>query len=218
VAVNEARQFISAGELLADRDWSTPVLYLGTRNGQVMNLLAEEAGEVEKVWHRVQSAAQTDAQAAAALDDLTRRLKELSNQHRGLRNLLDLSEHVRKLRDAFAPCAAEPGPGGTLTFAQFPVVTQKWSAVKQGPLVELEVFLDNLPAADKPAWAESIKQAASAIDGDINNIALQALARGVGDFAAALAQAQSRVQQRLGQAITDLVDLANQTLGRLDSQ
>jgi hypothetical protein len=37
-AVNEARQQISAGNLLKQRDWSTPVLYMGTRQGCIWSI------------------------------------------------------------------------------------------------------------------------------------------------------------------------------------
>ena len=43
VAVNEARQSIASGPLLDSRDWSTPVLYMGTRTGQILNLASSQS-------------------------------------------------------------------------------------------------------------------------------------------------------------------------------
>ncbi|MCP4400018.1 MAG: CHAT domain-containing protein [bacterium] len=37
IAVNEARGDLSTGKLLNNRDWSTPVLYMGTREGQILD-------------------------------------------------------------------------------------------------------------------------------------------------------------------------------------
>lgn len=36
LAVNQARNFLSAGDLLDGRDWSTPILYVGTRRGEML--------------------------------------------------------------------------------------------------------------------------------------------------------------------------------------
>jgi hypothetical protein len=212
-AVNEARQLISAGELLSDRDWSTPVLYLGTRNGQVMNLLTEEAGEMEKAWHQVQSAAQQDAAATAALDELTASFKELFQHHKQIRGLLELREALREVREDFA--ALYDPVRAQISFQQFEDVSQKWNALQEMSLIALEVLIDNLPQADRPVWFQPMKTAAAAITQSVEDQALVLLSKNLKSFAGALAQAESRVRLEFNRSVTDLIDLSSRTLGRL---
>ena len=81
VAVNEARQYLSSKHL-ADRDWSTPVLYMGTRAGQVLALpgaKVDAAFEPERLIalvNKVMAQLQAAGQHYAELERRSKRLRE----------------------------------------------------------------------------------------------------------------------------------------------
>jgi hypothetical protein len=90
-AVNTARQQLSAGELLAQRDWSTPVLYMGTRNGRIVGLPGEGLEAFK------QAAQQSDA-AAAGLAELIGHVEELSQRSSRLLEWLRLETALSDLK------------------------------------------------------------------------------------------------------------------------
>ena len=47
LAVNEVRETISA-EKLEERNWSTPVLYLGTRGGRVLEVAKQQGDSIDQ--------------------------------------------------------------------------------------------------------------------------------------------------------------------------
>lgn len=101
LAVNRARNAISVGELLKARDWSTPVLYLGTRKSDILRLQKEETGTIDQAWNTVQQAVQESPVTTGALDTLTQRFAELTSLHRKLAQLLTLLDWIRVFADEF---------------------------------------------------------------------------------------------------------------------
>lgn len=96
VAVNEGRQIV-AKKLPEDRDWSTPVLYLGAHSGRVLYL---SGGDL------VHEAARESALAAAALAELAQEFEEVAFRSSRLWEWLDfelriqpLKSHIEKLYD-----------------------------------------------------------------------------------------------------------------------
>lgn len=134
-AVSEARQQLSAGPLLEQRDWSTPVLYMGTRQGRILVLPQQAAADMDQAWQALQAAAkvpdlgklvdqlpqvletqalqqaikaleQKNEQAGAALVELTQRFAEVAQRQQTLNELHRLDSHLSAMRDAFEPCHA----------------------------------------------------------------------------------------------------------------
>lgn len=132
-AVSEARQQISAGPLLEQRDWSTPVLYMGTRQGRILVLPQQAAADMDQAWQALQAVAkvpelsklveqlpnvleaqalqqaikeleQKNEQAGAAMIELTQRFGEVAQRQQVLRDLHRLDSHLSAMRDAFEPC------------------------------------------------------------------------------------------------------------------
>ncbi len=79
VAVNEARQFLSSKHP-EDRDWSTPVLYMGTRSGQILSLpgaKVDAALDPEKLIELVNDMAAQLKAAGKSYAEVERRSKRL---------------------------------------------------------------------------------------------------------------------------------------------
>jgi hypothetical protein len=132
-AVSQARQQLSAGPLLEQRDWSTPVLYMGTRQGRILVLPQQAAADMDQAWQALQAVAkfpqlgqmveqlpnvleaqalqqaikeleQKNEQAGAAMVELTQRFAEVAQRQQALSELHRLESHLSALQDAFDPC------------------------------------------------------------------------------------------------------------------
>ena len=216
VAVNEARQLLSAGELLGDRDWSTPVLYMGTRNGRILDFLGDEADTVERAWHSVQTVAQESDEATAALQELAQRFQEIADRQRALTQLMTLSNQLRDLRAGFSQCTGiVERAGWNVANLQFNDLGQAWAQVRQNRLDPLRVFVADHPELDTAAWFPALTDQATSIDTNLAQVALVPLANSVRTFENQLAQAEAHVRQRLDGAVATLLAFSDQTLGRL---
>jgi hypothetical protein len=102
-AVNAARRTLSAGPLLYSRDWSTPVLYMGTRSGHILSFLNKETNAVDRAWQVIQAAAQ-GSDEKAALAELALSFSEIVSRHQQLQNLVTLGRHLQNVQTAFGQC------------------------------------------------------------------------------------------------------------------
>lgn len=97
VAVNEARLSLY-GKDQAGRDWSTPVLYMGTRSGRILHF-------PEAISEMVQEVAKESGQAAVALEEVTfraSRLREWFTLQNELNNTkIDVDAISERIRRAF---------------------------------------------------------------------------------------------------------------------
>ena len=75
-AVNEARQQISAGELLQQRDWTTPVLYMGTRQGRVWSIGKDSPPDIR--WSRAMVRLSLEDEVLDELGAKVRTMRELA--------------------------------------------------------------------------------------------------------------------------------------------
>jgi len=213
VAVNQARQFLS-GQMLPDRDWSTPVLYMGTRSGQILKFGDDQADEVDRAWVSVQAVAQQNAAAEAALQNLATIFKEVSAQHGKLADLMALANKLREVRTDFARCVtAADGMAVGLDMQRLNDLRQSWENVRLNSLTHLQVFVGNL--RDEPAWFQPLQTEANGIDNALAQLALGVLPGSVRGLNQKLAQSESRVHLELSQGIDALILLSNQTLGRM---
>jgi hypothetical protein len=108
LAVNEARQLLSTDDL-ADLDWSTPILYLGTRSGDILNLPRGEAVSINQAWRSVQVAAGPSG-AAAALTVLAQRFKQIHVREQRLSDLLTLVDKLAEVQEHFRLCLQPVDP------------------------------------------------------------------------------------------------------------
>jgi hypothetical protein len=156
VAVNEGRQSISA-EYPDERDWSTPVLYMGTRTGRV---LYRHPSDV------VQEVAGESRLAAAAMMAIREQAEEIARRSGRLRDWLRFDLEIQELRRSIGEIhdlimeitnAAREGPGQL--WLKFSDLDGAWE-LKQGEIdsflglkVELSHILQCLSCAD-PKVAE----------------------------------------------------------------
>ena len=91
VAVNEARQFLSS-KYQAERDWSTPVLYMGTRSGRILTL----PGSAQE--QDLAQMAQALAKVTAAMADVGQHHAELDRRASRLRDWLTVQSALSKAR------------------------------------------------------------------------------------------------------------------------
>jgi hypothetical protein len=93
IAVNEARNLLHS-RFPDDRDWSTPVLYLGTRTGRILTFAQGAAGEVQRV---VQEAAHASEQTAAAMKALSTQVEAVAFRAGRINEWLDFASRVREV-------------------------------------------------------------------------------------------------------------------------
>ena len=217
-AINEARQQISAGDLLASRDWSTPVLYMGTRNGRILSLLQEGDETVEQRWESVQMAVQVSEQARSALDALVQDFREVAHRHQELNELAALAGHLADLQEGFLPCqriVQEAGFDMARLMSQFPQLQAMWGNLRNNQLIQLSVFVDAHPELDVTSWYEGLQSQATAIDSDLTQLAVGDAGRHINSFGSQLQLGRAQTRQQLDRAIDELVQISDRTLGRL---
>jgi hypothetical protein len=214
-AVNEARQQLSAGELLEQRDWSTPVLYMGTRQGRILDLVDPKANETELAWHSVALAVQDSDVARANLAQLTGRLQRIVEQQRTLAGLVELEDHLRDVRAEFGECeqtvqqAGSPAALGP-KLAKF---KQAWTRLQSQQLAPLWAFLDGHPEIEATAPVSPLKPAFEAIDTSLQKIRLGDLVAQVPQLGTELDGALAAVREKIRNALGALQTLSDATLG-----
>jgi hypothetical protein len=215
VAVNEARQLLSA-QGLADRDWSTPVLYMGTRSGRILSPLGQGAVDPQSdaAWRSVQEAAR-GAGALAALAELSQVFQDFAGRLRRIEEQTALAERLGALRAALAPCREQVERAGGFV-VDFQKLQQDWIPVRTGPWPALQVFLDGSPRLATEPWRPVLEARAAEVEAGFNELALQRLAHGVLDFGSQVARADLAVRQRMSQELAELKDLSDRTLGRFE--
>ena len=221
-AVNEARQLLSAGPLLENRDWSTPVLYMGTRQGRILVLPQQDTGDVDQAWQSLQAAVQMSEkqkeQAEAAIAELTQRFREIANRQQEMSELRRLAAYLSSVLDAFEPCQSivrEAAFDMNKLLAQFAQLKFLWDQMRNGQWIQLATFVTLHPAPTITAWFEPLQAQAIAIDADFAGTAIGSLRDRINAFAGQLRQADIQVRFQLDQAIDDLVRVSDRTLGRL---
>ena len=219
VAVNEGRQRLSAGPLLGTRDWSTPVLYMGTRSGRIFDLPQDEAAEVSASWEAVVAAAQ-QAGVVGSLSELTKRFQEVSARLARLKSLSELGRMLRGLRADFAPCLEHvERAGGVPANLPLPALGNAWRSVRQRSLGELETFMDDKKdrGEQEPGWYTDLFNTKQKVDKDLADLALLALYNDLSNFGEQIAQAETRIGRQHDEEIGTLISYSDQTLGRLSA-
>ena len=220
-AVNEARQLLSAGPLLEDRDWSTPVLYMGTRQGRILVLPQEATSAVDQAWQSLQAAVEVSEnqkeQAEAAMAELTQRFREMAKLQQDLSELRRLTSHLFGVRDAFEPCrniVRDAGVDVTKLFAQVAPLKILRDQMRNTQWMQLATFVTLHPTLNTAVWYQPLQAQVTAIDADFGNLAIGSLRDQINDFDSKLHQADIQVRFQLDQVIDDLVRVSDRTLGR----
>ncbi|HEY0082463.1 MAG TPA: CHAT domain-containing protein, partial [Pyrinomonadaceae bacterium] len=214
-AVNEGRKLLSAGQMLGARDWSTPVLYTGTRTGRILHLPEAENEEVEADWASVQRAARQSG-AMAAFAGLSQRFQEVASRVSVLKTLTALSRLLAALRADFAPCVAlVDGARGLAANIPLEQLTSAWRAVNQGGLNDLQMFITEHPATAGAQWYVDLMSSKQRINGDLADIAMVPLQNDVVAFSGRIAAAEAHVSQETARALDSFISYSDRTLGLL---
>lgn len=217
VAVNQARGFLSADGHLRDRDWSTPVLYMGTRGGQILSFVTAATNSVERAWQAVQQVAGESTEAKAALGELKQVFEQVARLHHQLDSLMELDRLLGQLRMQFGRCTELVDRAGGVP-AKIPLgkLEPIWREVRQDQLDPLRVFVEGQAAElDTAAWLPELIFQSEAVDAAVKEGALRRLGESVSGLANQVAVSQAQVSRQLSQTIRDLVTLSERTLGRL---
>jgi hypothetical protein len=214
-AVNEARQALSAGPLLSQRDWSTPILYMGTRNGRILSLISPDAGETERAWFTVSAAAQSTQGAQESLKEVAERFRQIAEQQRSLAELLVLADHLRKLRADFAACSAivEQAGGATALGPKLARLKQAWVAVRGGEWASFQVILHDRPNLNNAGTAQ-LEAGAQDIETRLQRLQLSELYAALIDWGMQLDLALAAAEESVGRAMQELQGLTDITLSR----
>lgn len=214
-AVNEARQQLSAGPLLEQRDWSTPVLYMGTRNGRILDMVSPQADEVERAWHTVTVAVQDTQIAHKALSELVERFGQIGDLQRSLADLLELEDDLRQVRAGFAVCLDIVKQAGALAGQRLERLQQAWTGVRQEKWSALQVFLDGHPVVKAAVYLSSLESCVQDIETNMRQLRLGQLPVSITDLGAKLDLALAAVHQEKWQTMNRLRTLSDATLGKL---
>lgn len=222
-AVNEARQQISAGALLQHRDWSTPVLYMGTRRGRLLHLPQQADNSVDQAWQSLGLAVQASEkqkaeQGQAAMTELTQRFREVANRQQEMSDLRHLAARVSAVRDGFEPCHSivrEAAYDMEKLFTQFGQLQSLWIQMRHNQWAQLITFVALHPALDVSPWYQPLENQVTAIDSDFAGTNIGSLRNRLNACAGQLRQAEIQVRFQLDQTIDDLMRVSDRTLGRL---
>jgi hypothetical protein len=149
--------------------------------------------------------------------ELARQFKQVAEGLGEMKKLAELSDHLRTLQSEFSLCVTSVERAGRdVTQIQVDdLLMPAWELVRRNKLYLLELFVKENPHLGTQPWSQPLLEQAEQIDRDLSQVALGSLAKGVKTFETQLVQAEFYVHQQLAQAISNLVQFADQTLGGL---
>jgi hypothetical protein len=213
VAVNHARQLMSS-KLLA-RDWSTPVIFLGSRSGRLIDLKSAAVDPVVEAWSTVRkaaAAAQPGARqrAETSLSELATRFADLTAQVRNAERLYQLCLLLSEIEEAYAHCRGAV-EGGSDVIARVKVLKPAWQQVTL-PLGRLKAFAAAHRVAETTEL-HSLLEASGRVDESIANLALGELFDLCRSFGDKLACVRATVRQNLSDGFRTVLEVTERTLG-----
>jgi hypothetical protein len=220
-AVNEARQLLSAGPLLATRDWSTPVLYMSTPVGRILDI-GSGADALTGSWNDLKDRAGTSVRGAAALNEVAQLLAGLATLQNEVLVLelkagFDLLSRLRDVEGAFQPCRALVAKAGSASglLPLFPQLKDAWTAVDARAWPALDAYVSANPEHRFRSLVAGLPAAAAAIRGALNRVAMNDLFAACTAFDRQLTAAEVGVEQKVDAAIQTLITASAQTLGKI---
>lgn len=212
VAVNEGRNLLAAGPLLKTRDWSTPVLYLGTRSGRIIDFENENQEVVESAWENLQNAAR-ESGALAAITQLSQRFKELADRHRRLRVLMDAADRLHNLRTGYSFLGElVDQAGGDPISLPVPGIKKAWNTFNQDYVNMLVPFVEDNQELKESAWYPKLIEKQANISAAIESLALVTLQNELNSYRLMLSEIEGRMRLQLEAAVVELVSFSDQTL------
>jgi hypothetical protein len=217
VAVNRSRNRISAtDDLLEQRDWSTPVLYLGTRNGRLITFRSEQASAVEKASQAVQAAVLNNRAGADAWRELKEIFESTRASYKVLAVLIELHGLVGDTKEQFDVIVgiAKAAIAGN----EFNKIKEEWERMEGDVLADLkqasEAFDDK---AIKDETSKVFRQAQK-IRRALDDVSLIRLGDEIQNMRKILIALNAMLAARVNSAIDDLVSTSERTLGRIAAE
>jgi hypothetical protein len=212
IAVNEGRNLLAVGQDLGSRDWSTPVLYLGTRSGRILDFETENKEVVQKAWQNIQGAAR-ESGALSALTQLSQRFKELAERHRMLPVLMEAANELNNLRVAYSALSnLLDEAGGNPAGLAFGNIRLAWTSFHNDHWLPFVVFVDGHEELKTSAWYVDLLQQHDAVAGALQNIHYGALHNGLTSYRESLSQAAASLRLHLEKTIDSIISFSDQTL------
>jgi CHAT domain len=217
-AVNEARQLISAGPLFETREWSTPVLYMSTPVGRLLDF-GDRSATVASAWTDIRKVTSGSARAGAAVEEVTQTVREFLALEqelltRDVSNGMKLLSLVRGVASAFQSCSAQIERAGNSPLSLPPFIQplkDGWTGVEARALPALRAWL----AVNPDALAASILDKAELVETSISQLALMDIVSSCHGFAQSLTETETIIERRVSSAIDQVLSASERTLGRL---
>lgn len=217
VAVNRARNAIStSSDLLEQRDWSTPVLFLGTLRGRLITLKSDLDTQVGNAAQSVQAAVMKNAAAAEGWHELQQTFEMLRASHLALAALAGLRDLLGETREGLDEIGetSEHGVGAD----EFKSIQHDWGRLNSGTVQRLRDSASRIDDPTVQSGMRSLFDRLDAIDRAIMHTALGDLEREIPAARRTLAEQGVVLGGRIGSRIADLVAMSERTLGKLSAQ
>jgi hypothetical protein len=196
VAVNQARNYLSVGERLSGRDWSTPVFYTGTRRGEALTWLANK-----KSFQSSTSLPVNKAAYEMVATDHSTTFQEIERRVKCLKEWLELDEKFHNLKVTFASFNEQvklvQQSDIAMQPAQIGFVRQSWDAC-----YKIITELNNMPSQ-----FSFIMSTAEKLSGNRNFV----------DWIAELSELADRIQEKMFEGnLVELNSITAQFLRKLE--
>jgi hypothetical protein len=213
VAVTEGRLAVSAVDV-ADRGWSTPVLYLGTRGGRVIEVAEGSCPAGGDPWAKLTQAAGEAADARKALDQLAGEFRTLSGQLAELDALAAVIDRLQALNSQLSPLFRFEGLEGQILPGDGQVlVPAVWRSVSQDALIQLRSAVTNFPAV--APLCGPLETAAKAVQKAIDDGAMRLIPSALTGLHATLDRFDIALRERTSRRIRELSDAIRMSVARL---
>lgn len=214
MAVNEARQLLSAGPLLGTRDWSNPILYMGTRNGAILDLVSANDGSSLATWDQIKASMQDYSLTA----QLTSRVHEISTLQEELKVYQEAEDNLEKVSAQLSRCfqiaeKCKGDPAG-LNSNNFQAA---WEERGEAELRAIEGFLHNNMEFATEKGIDAIITKTGLVDRYLKQLALKKLLDEINDLRRNLNLAEQVIHQEQRFLIQKLLSLGESTFGQLET-
>ena len=178
ISVNEARQYLSAtSELSATRDWSTPILYMGLRSGEILHLANDSDDTFQLALESVQEVAAQSEKASQAWLELTSHSNKVTLGLRCLYEWLELERRLRQLKDNIGPLIQEARRLSRYKPEEIGERMESLESLWQycpKAIIEIKTFGDSIKHLDNEPeikrWIEEFQESSDKIQASFNNL------------------------------------------------
>jgi hypothetical protein len=227
-AVTLGRQQISAtGELLEQRDWSTPVLYLGTRSVHLLGVSRNDP--FRRDWELVRTAAEGSTSSEAAVRGLVQRLRDVGKRINEIEATTRLHAAVHTAQTSWEPydqlIDQTDRSGNVLAPDKIADIKRAWGSYRSTQWPDVQRHAAAFASEVVEPWFAPLTQAVAGVDGVLGFASGAAGSAGVvqrnlvperaAALRNALALANHELELAVGSASREAVTLFRQTLSRL---